>query len=178
MLGDDSVSTAQTTVVRELRRKLENLDDLKAARQRLLMEARQEAKNDDVRELILRRADDLQSRSSDKLDPSQFESLYEKELEKYSFYRDTLAGNERKQSALLAEIRIANDRFLESRRNNDVTKQREEALQRLDTAFAKHAEISVNLSEALQFYQEFAKLLDQLRGTVREVRNLRHADCS
>jgi hypothetical protein len=35
---------------------------------------------------------------------------------------------------------------------------------------SKHSELLNNLAEALQFYQDFAKLLDQLRDTVREVR--------
>ena len=48
-------------------------------------------------------------------------------------------------------------------------KEREEALQRLDVALSKHQEIRQNLTEALNFYREFANLLDQLRATVREV---------
>lgn len=48
-------------------------------------------------------------------------------------------------------------------------RQREEVLQRFENAFSKQQEIAQNLSEALQFYQDFAKLLDQLRNTVREV---------
>ena len=43
-------------------------------------------------------------------------------------------------------------------------------MQRLDIAMSKHSEVLNNLAEALQFYQDFAKLLDQLRDTVREVR--------
>lgn len=63
-----------------------------------------------------------------------------------------------------------NRQFIAARQNDPIQRQREEVLQRFEIAFSKHQEIALNLREALQFYQDFAKLLDQLRNTVREVR--------
>lgn len=63
---------------------------------------------------------------------------------------------------------MTNEKFVAARQNDPILQEREEALQRLDIAMSKHSEILNNLSEALQFYQDFAKLLDQLRDTVRE----------
>lgn len=73
-------------------------------------------------------------------------------------------------------MQFTNAKFTAARQNDPVLKEREEALQRLDIAMAKHSEILNNLSEALQFYQDFAKLLDQLRDTVREWVSARRAE--
>lgn len=115
-------------------------------------------------------AAELTASSSQALDAAQFDSLFQEHLEKYSVFCDTLAGNERKQDDLLDRISKTNERFVHARTNDPTAKEREETLQRLDTAFAKFKDIGSNLREAFHFYQDFAKLLDQLRVTVREVR--------
>ena len=68
-------------------------------------------------------------------------------------------------------LQETNEKFIAARQNDPIQRQREEVLQRFEIAFSKQQEIALNLSEALQFYQDFAKLLDQLRNTVREVRH-------
>lgn len=126
--------------------------------------------NDDIRSKVLETATEFSIRHPNEgIKTEIFEDLFEQELEKFTYFKDTMSGNERRQSGLLEEITKTNEAFLNSRKSDPITKQREQVLQRLDVALSKHQEILVNLSEALQFYQDFAKLLDQLRATVREV---------
>ena len=143
-----------------------------SARRRTLEDARRTAQDDDIRPLVLQEAARYSSASGEKIEAAYFEDLFQQQMQKYSFYRDTLSGNERKQNQILAKIRKTNEDFLAVRRSDPVLRDREEALQKLDLAIAKHQEIAVNISEALHFYKDFATLLDQLRGTVREVRSL------
>lgn len=105
---DDITSpSSQTSLVRELRRMLEELDDLIAARRRAVEEARAAVRADNIRPLVMKQLGELQARSSEKVEAAQFEHLFEKELQKYSFYRDTLAGNERRQQELLQKINVS-----------------------------------------------------------------------
>ena len=105
---DDITSpSSQTSLVRELRRMLEDLDDLIASRRRTVEEARLTVQGDNVRPLVMKKLAELQTRSSEKIEAAQFEDLFEKELHKYNFYKDTLAGNERRQQDLLQRINVS-----------------------------------------------------------------------
>lgn len=99
--------SSQTALVRQLRHMLEDLDDIVAARKRTVEDAKRTAHNDDIRPLVLRKTGEMTSSSGDKLETAMFEDLFQEELRKYSFYRDTLSGNERKQADLLARITVS-----------------------------------------------------------------------
>ena len=125
--------------------------------------------DDDIRPLVLREAANLASTSTETVEAAHFEDIFQLELQKYGIYRDLLAGNERRQDELLAEITRTNEEFLAARKTDPILKEREESFQKFDVALSKHQEIAVNLTEALRFYQDCARLLDQLRNTVKEV---------
>jgi hypothetical protein len=55
---------------------------------------------------VLRKTAELTSQSGDKIETAMFEDTFQQELRKYSFFRDTLSGNERKQTDLLARITV------------------------------------------------------------------------
>ena len=104
---DDITSpSSQTGLVRELRRMLEDLDDLIAARRRTLDDAKRAAEDDDIRPLVMEEQHAFSSKSSEKIEAAHFEDLFQKQLSNYNFYRDTLAGNERRQTDLLHRIAV------------------------------------------------------------------------
>lgn len=104
---DDITSpSSQTGLVRELRRMLEDLDDLIAARRRTLDDAKRAAEDDDIRPLVMEEQHAFSSKSSEKIEAAHFEDLFQKQLGNYNFYRDTLAGNERRQTDLLHRIAV------------------------------------------------------------------------
>lgn len=109
---DEIVSpSSQTALVRQLRHMLEDLDDIIAARKRTVDDAKRTMQTDDIRPLVLRKTGEMTTSSGDKLETSMFEDLFQEELRKYSFYKDTLSGNERKQDDLLARIAVSDDRI-------------------------------------------------------------------
>ena len=110
---DDITSpTSKIGLARELRRMLEDLDDLIASRRRTVEEARATVQGDNVRPLVMDKLGELQTRSSEKIEAAHFEDLFEKELQKYNFYKDTLAGSERRQQDLLQKINVSSSTLL------------------------------------------------------------------
>lgn len=99
--------SSQTALVRQLRHMLEDLDDIIAARRRTVDDAKRLAHNDDIRPLVLRKTAEITASSGDKVETSMFEDLFQTELRKYSAFKDTLAGNERKQDDLLLRIAVS-----------------------------------------------------------------------
>ena len=106
---DITSPSSQTALVRQLRHMLEDLDDLAAARRRTHEEAKRTAQDDDIRPLVLEENSAFGSRSSEKIEAAHFEDLLQRQLQKYSFYRDTLAGNERRQQDLLEKVAVSLD---------------------------------------------------------------------
>lgn len=99
--------SSQTALVRQLRHMLEDLEDLIAARRRTVEDAKRTAQNDDIRPLVLRKTGEISSSSGDKIETAMFEDLFQEELRKYAFFKDTLSGNERKQVDLLNRIAVS-----------------------------------------------------------------------
>ena len=169
---DMSESASQGTLVQKLQAHLENLDDLIAARRRLVEDVQRTVTSDSIRASVMQMASELSAQSGEQLSTAQFEDVLQEEFTKYAFYADTLAGNQRRQEDLLSTAKQTNQQFLSARKSDATTKERERVLQQYDNAIVKYHELSANLTEALQFYQNFAKLLDQLRQNVKEVRAL------
>ncbi|GAA97152.1 uncharacterized protein L969DRAFT_44407 [Mixia osmundae IAM 14324] len=164
-------SPAQTSVIREIRAKLEQLDDLNQERQAILREAQRTLQLDDIRPAILQ-----QSLSSAKVsvEPAQFEDLFDSRLAKYATYDNRLQECARQQGSVLETVVGLNDRFLDARRSDPSTQARQETLQWLDVAHAKYKEIVHNLSEGLQFYNSLAQLITGLRDQCRQATSARH----
>jgi programmed cell death 6-interacting protein len=167
-----SSSSSEPVQVRQLRRLLEELDDTSSARRHLVDEARRVASRDDVRPSVMREASQFATAAAGqhvKIEAAQFEPLFEREMGKYDVFSDSIESNARRQEELLEGVRKANEEFVKARKEDLTMKRREEALQALDLSYAKYREVTVNLEEGLRFYQDFAKLLNDLRGSCKEV---------
>ena len=96
-----------------------------------------------------------------KIEPAQFEDLFEQRLEEYDEDRAMVAKEKKEQDVLVAKLREANSVFVSARRGDTSTKEREDALQTLETAYVKFKEIISNLNDARKFYNELAGIVNR-----------------
>ena len=104
----------QTAAVRQLRRRLETLDDLTATRADLLADARRLAAADDVRPAVLRSA------TVHDVTAAAFEPLFERELAKYARFEDELSDNAHRQEDELELVRVRRSIYLLDAINQDL----------------------------------------------------------
>ncbi|KAJ3573631.1 hypothetical protein NP233_g2307 [Leucocoprinus birnbaumii] len=163
------VTTSQTTpqavqtrnYARTLRVKLEELDGLHRERTQLTHQARALEVADDITPRILRVASGFERLAE--LRPEMFEDILDEELAKYDRFLHELGNCRQKQETILADVKIVNQEFLQSRRDDPSVKDREHALQSLDLAYFKYREINRNLEEGWKFYNDLAGILTQFR---------------
>jgi len=90
----------------ELRRLLDQLDDLRRARAKIVERARRAAEMDDIKPRILQHAADAVREQWADADPASFAQVLDAELTKYDTFQDDLKQNREKQEALLARIEV------------------------------------------------------------------------
>ena len=98
-----------------------------------------------------------------KIEAAQFEDLFEKRLENYEPDRDMLVQEQEDQDQLAARIREANKGFVEARKGDSSTKEREKALQELENGYLKYKELVNNLDTARKFYNDLANHVSRFR---------------
>ena len=98
-----------------------------------------------------------------KIEPAQFENLFEARLERYDSDRQMLLDESNAQAELSSRIQEANRDFLLARKGDTSTKEREQALQRLENAYFKYKEIISNLNTGRKFYNDLAKIVGRFR---------------
>ena len=100
--------TAQSTTVRQLRRLLESLDDLKALRTTIVESVRRIAQFDDIKSQIVKEAARLGAGiEGGQVEVSAFEDLFGEELGKYRKAREGMQENFARQEDLLDQIRVS-----------------------------------------------------------------------
>ncbi|KAI5480664.1 hypothetical protein MNV49_007591 [Pseudohyphozyma bogoriensis] len=159
-----SLTSTVSQPVKTLRSLLQDLDDLIAARSRIVVDAKSAIQNDDLRKDIDERKEQLRDGEGVEM----FEDVFDAGLDKYKGWKRRMDESEGQQEDLWDRIQLANTAFIQSRRDDSILKDREEALQGLDTAFQKHQEITTNLQEGLKFYGDISKLLVDLRDSCKE----------
>ena len=98
-----------------------------------------------------------------KIEPAQFESLFEQRLERYDPARQMLLDEASEQKALEVRVQESNQALLQSRRGDSSTREREQALQRLETGYLKYKEIVSNLNTGRKFYNDLANMVSRFR---------------
>ncbi|KAG8970981.1 pH-response regulator protein palA/rim20, partial [Tulasnella sp. 427] len=163
-----STGLASATVLphaRELRRLLEELDDLKTSRAEIVEQARHLADIDDIRRRIELEASAMERWVEVK--PAMFEDTIASELDKYEKYRNQLDEGATKQAVLLEKIEAANPRFIESRKKDPGVEQREKALATLYTGYSEYKKTLDDLSQGLEFYNKLSVVTTQLAEKCR-----------
>jgi programmed cell death 6-interacting protein len=98
-----------------------------------------------------------------KIEAAQFESLFEQRFEAYEPDREMLVQEQEDQDQIAARLREANKAFLDARKGDSSTKEREKALQELETGYLKYKEIVTNLDTARKFYNDLANHVSRFR---------------
>jgi len=98
-----------------------------------------------------------------KIEPANFESLFEERLSQYDDDRSLISTERSDQDAVVARLREANTAFSEARRGDTSTRSREQALQRLENGYTKYKEIVTNLNTGRKFYNDLAKIVNRFR---------------
>ncbi|EHA48564.1 pH-response regulator protein palA/RIM20 [Pyricularia oryzae 70-15] len=144
------------------------------SRRRKRVEAlRERARSDDIKPDILRETGRLErAYPGTTLAAAHFDDFFERRLD--SLYEDDLALLEREtaeQEKCLNEVSRVNREFESQRRAAGADKaggkEREAALQKLDSAFYKYKEIVSNVEVGRKFYNDLSKIVGTFRDTCR-----------
>lgn len=103
-----------------------------------------------------------------RIEASQFEDLFAVRLKQYEVDRKMLLEEEEKaQSAIAEQLREVNRSFVNARRGDSSTKEREKALQELENGYVRYKEIIGNVEVGRKFYNDLAKLVGRFREDCR-----------
>ncbi|KAH9450432.1 hypothetical protein MJO28_014781 [Puccinia striiformis f. sp. tritici] len=157
------------TSPRKLRKLLDDLEDLRIARKRILGSAINFSSTDSIDlPLIEKFNQDLSlstknvpavgsSDIADITNDEHIELFIDTHLQKYSKFVDQLDSNQQSQKDIIQQIIIVNQEFLRSRIDDPITKSRENIFQELDSGYHEFHSIVHNLQEGLQFHSQFNK---------------------
>lgn len=98
-----------------------------------------------------------------KIEPAQFENLFEQRLQRYDSDFKVLSEEQEEQRRISTQLAEANAAFVKARQGDSSTKQREQALQRLENGYVKYKEILSNLNTGRQFYNDLANIVNRFR---------------
>ncbi|KAI8803201.1 BRO1-like domain-containing protein [Cladochytrium replicatum] len=166
-------STAQSIprndpAVKKLKQLLEQLTQNIKQRTALVGEIKQFAKTDEIGPVLIQM-------TSNKVDIQQ-DKVFEEQLAKYDKWTGAITGLIKEQEAFLAAVMDANRQFSDSVKKNDMFKQREQALQNLDSAYKNFKDIHGNLEEGIKFYSAFQPVLNKFADNCRDFAFARNMD--
>lgn len=113
-----------------------------------------------------------------KIEPAQFEDLFEDRLSHYDTDRAMVADEQQDQDQVLDKLRGANKSFLEARKGDSSTKAREKALQELENGCLKYKEIISNLDVGRKFYNDLANIVARFRDSSKAYVQQRRLEAS
>jgi len=156
-----SLTAKMDREVGKLRQCLNEVSRLEARRRRRIEALRQKAKSDDITADILAEAGRIERENPlRRVEAADFEPFFSTRLEsKYKADNSILEGEAEEQAELIARLKEANSSFSASRRVDSSLKEREEALQKLETGYLKFRELMSNLDVGRKFYNDLARLL-------------------
>lgn len=162
-----------------LRTCLNEVSRLETRRKNRINALKEKAKSDDIGPALLSEAARLEREyPMQKIEPGQFEKLFETRLEAYEADRDALNTEQEEQDQIVARLREANKGFLDARRGDTSTKDRQKALQTLDTGYAKYKELISNLETGRKFYNDLASHVTRFRENCKAQVSERRVEAS
>ena len=163
----------------KLRTCLQEASRLESRRKRKIEALREKAKGDDINPDLRKETSRLEREfPMQKIEPAQFEDLFEERLQRYEVDRGMLAQEEEDQDHVSARIRDANTAFLNARRGDHSTKDREKALQELENGYVKYKEIISNLDVGRKFYNDLANIVTRFRENCKAFVRHRRAEAA
>ncbi|KIW72877.1 hypothetical protein PV04_01038 [Phialophora macrospora] len=162
-----------------LRTVLNEVSRLETRRKHRMAALKEKAKADDIGPALLAEAARLEREyPMQKVEPGQFEKLFEKRLEAYEPDREALIAEQEEQDQIVARLREANKAFLDARRGDTSTRDRQKALQALDTGYAKYKELISNLETGRKFYNDLASHVTRFRENCKTQVSERRVEAS
>jgi programmed cell death 6-interacting protein len=113
-----------------------------------------------------------------KIEPAQFEELFEERLQDYEVDREMLTQEQEDQEELSSQVKEANCAFINARKGDLSTKEREKALQELENGYLKYKEIISNLDVGRKFYNDLANIVTRFRDASKAFVNQRRMEAS
>ncbi|TIC97966.1 pH-response regulator protein palA/prr-1 [Colletotrichum higginsianum] len=151
-------------VIGRLRGAYNDVLRLESKRRKKAEALREKARMDDIKPDILKEAARLErTYPTTAIVPAHFEDFFEKRLDKlYDAEIEAVAKEEDEQERLMAEVQRVNREFEAQKRNlSSGSREREQALQRLDNAYYKYKEIVNNVDVGRKFYNDLSKVVGQ-----------------
>lgn len=152
-------------VIGRLRGAYNDVLRLESRRRKKVESLRENARRDDIKPDILKEAARLErTYPTTALVPTHFEDFFEKRLDRlYDPEFEALEKDVQDQERLLSEVRRINQEFESQKRQigDRGNREREKALQQLDTAYFKYKEIVNNLEVGRKFYNDLNKIVGQ-----------------
>jgi programmed cell death 6-interacting protein len=150
--------------VSRLRNSLNEVSRLESRRRRKIEALREKARKDDINNGILAEAARLEREyPSQTVVPAHFEDFFEQRLSKYDSDLAGLKSESDEQERLTSQLESANASFVAARKGDTSSREREQALQKLENAYFKYKEIVSNLEVGRKFYNDLAKIVGRFR---------------
>lgn len=151
-------------VIGRLRGAYNDVLRLESRRRKKAEALREKARTDDIKPDILKEAARLErTYPTTAIVPAHFEEFFEKRLDKlYDGDIEAVAKEEDEQDRLMTEVQRVNREFESQKKNlTSGSREREQALQRLDNAYYKYKEIVNNVDVGRKFYNDLSKVVGQ-----------------
>lgn len=150
--------------VTKLRNCLNDISRLESKRRRKIESIREKGKRDDINSSILAEAGRLERQyPSTPISAAQFEDFFEQRLARYDVDIEAVKVEDQEQQQLISQLQLANAKFVAAKRGDTSSKEREQALQKLENAYLKYKDIISNLENGRKFYNDLSKIAARFR---------------
>ncbi|KAF2840799.1 BRO1-domain-containing protein [Patellaria atrata CBS 101060] len=175
-------ATMTAAVEREsskLRGCLNDVNRLESRRRRKIEALKAKAKQDDINPDLLKETARLEREyPMQTIEAVQFETIFDERLTQYDVDKKMVQEEELEQQEIIKLLRDTNTAFINARRGDTSTRQREQALQSLENAYFKYKEIISNLDVGRKFYNDLAKIVGRFRDECRNFVYQRRAEAA
>jgi len=177
--GQVAMTPAIEQAASQLRTCLNEVSRMETKRKNRITALREKAKADDIGPALLSEAARLEREyPMQKIEPGQFENLFERRLEAYETDREALITEQEDQDQVVARLREANKRFSDARQGDTSTKDRQKALQALENGYSKYKELVNNLETGRKFYNDLAGHVTRFRESCKAQVSERRVEAS
>ncbi|MCJ1473124.1 pH-response regulator protein palA/rim20 [Lambiella insularis] len=160
-----------------LRAILNEVSRTESRRKRKIESLREKARSDDINPSLLTETARLEREfPMQKIEAIHFEDLFERRLQRYDDDRIMVSDEREEQEHISGQLQEANAAFIAVRRGDTSTREREQALQRLENAYLSFKEILSNLETGRKFYNDLAALVIRFRDECRDFRYQRRVE--
>ena len=174
-----NIPTNIEEAVTNLRQILNEVNQVESRRRRHVARIREKAKFDDVNKALLVETARLEREfPMQKIEPANFEDMFEQRLEHYDEDVKFVVSEGSSQQQLVSQIKEANSAFSTARKGDTSTLEREKVLQRLENAYLKYKEIISNADTGRKFYNDLARIVTRFRDDCKSFAYQRRLEAS